>query len=107
MALDKYFKVSYIGNIKIQKHHRSVKEKRMKLQILGSGCPSCKKLEANAVEAVRESGVAAEIEKVTDMQKIVEFGVMSTPALAVDGVVKSAGRILSKDQIMGILKGGR
>jgi len=77
----------------------------MKLQILGSGCPTCKKLEANAVEAVKVSGVAAEVEKVTDIGKIMEYGVLSTPALVVDGVVKSAGRLLSRDQIVHILKG--
>jgi small redox-active disulfide protein 2 len=79
----------------------------MKVQILGSGCPNCKRLEANAKEAVEVMGISAEIEKVTEIEKIMEFGVMSTPALAVDGIVKSAGRVLNKDQIIQILKGGK
>ncbi len=79
----------------------------MKVQILGSGCPNCKRLEANAKEAVQASGIQADIEKVTDIAKIMEFGVMMTPALAVNGVVKSAGRVLNKDQIIQILKGGK
>jgi small redox-active disulfide protein 2 len=77
----------------------------MKVQILGSGCPNCKRLEANAAEAIKVSGIPAEIEKVTDIEKIMEMGVMMTPALAVDGIVKSAGRVLSRDQIIPYLKG--
>ncbi len=77
----------------------------MKVQILGSGCPNCKQLVANAKEAIKASGVQAEIEKVTDIGKIMEYGVMSTPALAVDGVVKSTGRVLNREQIINILKG--
>jgi small redox-active disulfide protein 2 len=76
----------------------------MKIQILGGGCANCKKLEANAAEAIKASGIQAEIEKVTDIDKIMEFGVMSTPALVIDGAVKSSGRVLSKNQIMDILK---
>lgn len=83
------------------------KEEFMKVQILGSGCSNCKKLEANAAEAIRESGMEAVIEKITDVGKIAEMGVMMTPALALDGAVKSAGRVLTKDQIIRILKGGK
>jgi small redox-active disulfide protein 2 len=79
----------------------------MKVQILGSGCPNCKRLEANAKEAVQASGIKADIEKITDIEKIMEFGVMMTPALAVNGIVKSSGRVLNKDQIIQILKGGK
>lgn len=79
----------------------------MKVQILGSGCSNCKKLEANAAEAIRESGMEAVIEKITDVGKIAEMGVMMTPALALDGAVKSAGQVLTKDQIIRILKGGK
>jgi small redox-active disulfide protein 2 len=75
----------------------------MKIQILGTGCPKCKALEANARAAASAAGVAAEFEKVTDVDAIMNMGVMMTPALAVDGQVKSMGRILSKDQIAGIL----
>ena len=77
----------------------------MKLQILGSGCPNCKRLEANAVEAVKAAGISAEIEKVTDIERIVEMGVMMTPALAIDGVVKSTGKVLNKEQIISIMTG--
>ena len=79
----------------------------MKIQILGSGCPNCKRLETNAVEAVKASGIEAEIEKVTEIEQIIELGVMSTPALAIDGVVKSVGRILTKDQIIQLVKAGK
>ena len=58
---------------------------RMKVQILGTGCPKCKKLSANAEEAIANSGVAAEIEKIDRLPEIMAFGVMSTPALAIDG----------------------
>lgn len=77
----------------------------MKVQILGSGCSKCKMLEQRAREAVAELGLLAEVEKVTDFAAISGMGVMSTPALAVDGVVKSTGRVLTKDQIIEFLKG--
>lgn len=79
----------------------------MKLQILGSGCSKCKLLEQHAREAVAELKLEAEVEKVTDIDKIVEMGVMMTPALAIDGVVKSVGRVLTKDQVIEYLKGGK
>jgi len=71
----------------------------MKIQILGTGCPKCKTLTANAEKAVAELGIQAEIEKVTDIKAIMAFGVMMTPALAIDGVVKSTGHLLSPEQI--------
>jgi len=71
----------------------------MKIQILGAGCPKCKQLEANAREAVATKGVEAEIEKVTDIDEIMEMGVMMTPALVIDGEVKSVGKVLTPDQI--------
>ncbi len=70
-----------------------------KIQILGTGCPKCKQLTANVEQAIRESGVAAEVEKVTDIREIMKFGVMLTPGLAVDGEVKSSGKILSVGEI--------
>lgn len=79
----------------------------MKVQILGSGCSKCKLLEQHAREAVAELKLEAEVEKVTDIDKIVELGVMMTPALAIDGVVKSVGRVLTKDQVIEYLKGGK
>lgn len=76
----------------------------MKVQILGIGCPKCKALEQNAREAIAELNNGAEVEKITDINKIMDMGVMMTPALAVDGVVKSSGKLLTKDQIIEILK---
>ncbi len=78
----------------------------MKIQILGTGCPKCKMLEENAREAVRDSAIQAEVEKVTDLNEIMNMGVMLTPALAVDGTVKSSGKVLSKEKITEILRGG-
>lgn len=75
----------------------------MKIEILGVGCPKCKQLTANTEAAVRELDIQAEIGKVTDIMKITEYGVMMTPALAVDGVVVSAGKVLSKDEIKKII----
>ncbi len=65
----------------------------MKIQILGTGCPKCKKLAANAETAAQQLGVEFEIEKITDINDIMEYGVMMTPALAVDGEVKVAGKV--------------
>ncbi len=79
----------------------------MKVQILGSGCPKCKLLEQHAREAVTELGIQAEIEKVMDTDAIMEMGVMMTPALAIDGEVKSVGKVLTKDQVIAFLKGGK
>lgn len=78
----------------------------MVIQILGTGCPKCKKLEANAREAVDAAGIEASIEKVDTIDKIMEMGVMMTPALAIDGEVKAAGKILNKDQILAFINGG-
>ena len=76
----------------------------MKLQILGSGCPKCRMLEQHAREAVAELGLQADIEKVTAIERILSMGVMMTPALAIDGVVRSVGRVLTKDQIANYLR---
>ena len=70
-----------------------------KIQILGTGCPKCKLLTANAEQAVKELGLEAVVEKVDKIQDIIKFGVMITPALAVDGQVKSAGKVLRTDDI--------
>ncbi|MCH7556747.1 MAG: TM0996/MTH895 family glutaredoxin-like protein [Planctomycetes bacterium] len=74
-----------------------------KIQILGTGCPKCKKLAENAEAAAKELGIEFEIEKVTDINEIMKFGVMMTPALAVDGEVKVVGKALSQDEIKKIL----
>ncbi|HOW98404.1 MAG TPA: thioredoxin family protein [Kiritimatiellia bacterium] len=70
-----------------------------KIQILGTGCPKCKLLAANAADAVKALAIEAQIEKVEKIGEIMKFGVMTTPALVVDGVVKSAGKVLSADDI--------
>ncbi|MFH1606539.1 MAG: thioredoxin family protein [Nanoarchaeota archaeon] len=71
----------------------------MKIEILGSGCPSCKQLEENAKEAVKESKKQAEIVKVTDITKFVDYGVMQTPAIVIDGEVKCSGKVADKEEI--------
>jgi len=75
-----------------------------KIQILGTGCPKCKKLTENAEAAAKELGVEYEIEKVTDISKIMDFGVMMTPALAVDGEVKVVGKVASIEEIKEFIK---
>ena len=69
------------------------------IQILGTGCPKCRTLTANAEAAVKASGIEAVVEKVEKIQDIMKFGVMTTPALVVDGKVKSAGKVLSAEEI--------
>lgn len=76
----------------------------MKIQILGSGCAKCHALEKNAQEAVSMAELDAEIEKITDIDTIMEMGVMMTPALAIDGVVKKVGKVLTADEILSIVK---
>lgn len=70
-----------------------------KLQVLGTGCPKCKKLAVQVEEAARAMGIEYELEKVTELTEIVKFNVMMTPALAVDGTVKCFGRVPSVDEI--------
>jgi small redox-active disulfide protein 2 len=77
----------------------------MKLvQILGTGCAKCEKLKKNVEQAIQELGVEAQVEKVTDIMKITSFGVMMTPALAVDGQVKVVGKIATPEEIKAFLK---
>ena len=75
-----------------------------RLQILGTGCPKCKKLAENAEAAAKAMGIEYTIEKVTDINEIMKFGVMMTPALAVDGQVKVVGKVPDADAIKGLLK---
>jgi small redox-active disulfide protein 2 len=76
----------------------------MKLvQILGTGCAKCEKLKHNAEEAAKQAGIEATVEKITDIGTITGFGVMMTPALAVDGEVKVVGRIPSVEEIKKLL----
>ena len=71
----------------------------MIIKILGPGCPKCKILEQNAKKAVDESKIKATIEKVSDMQKIIDSGVMMTPALEINGKIVSSGKILTSEEI--------
>ncbi len=74
-----------------------------KIQILGTGCPKCKKLAENAEAAGKDLGIEYEIEKVTNINEIMGFGVMMTPALAVDGEVKVVGKVSSTEEIKAML----
>jgi len=74
-----------------------------KLQILGTGCPKCKKLAEATEEAAKNLGIDYKLDKVTDLAAIMSFGVMMTPALAVDGEVKVSGKIPSVDELRKIL----
>jgi|UniRef100_UPI00405665CF small redox-active disulfide protein 2 len=78
----------------------------MKIQILGTGCPKCRKLAENAEAAAKALQLDCQIEKVTDINQITAFGVMITPALAVDGVVKLVGKASSVDELKAVLAGG-
>ena len=76
----------------------------MKIEVLGPGCPKCKVLENNVRKAIEEMGLDAEVIKVTDIGKMVEYGIMSSPALVVDGKVKSTGSVLDVGEIKKMLK---
>lgn len=76
----------------------------MKIEILGTGCAKCKELERRAKEAIKKIGGFHQVEKVEDIEKIMSYDVMSTPALVVDGEVKSKGILLSVKEIIEILK---
>ena len=74
-----------------------------KLQILGTGCPKCRKLAENTEAAAKALGIEYSLEKVTDISEIMKFGVMMTPALAVDGVVKVVGKVPDSEAIKAML----
>ncbi|MDO9306090.1 MAG: thioredoxin family protein [Sulfuricurvum sp.] len=76
----------------------------MKIEILGTGCTKCKALEEATKQAVAKSGQFAQIEKVEDIMKIMEYGVMSTPGLVIDGKVVSTGKLLSVTEIVELIK---
>jgi small redox-active disulfide protein 2 len=76
----------------------------MKIEILGTGCTKCKALEEAVKQAVAKSGKFAQIEKVEDIMKIMEYSVVSTPGLVIDGKVVSTGKLLSVDEIVDLLK---
>ena len=73
------------------------------IQILGTGCKKCVSLKENVEVALKELGIEAAIQKVNDINEIVKFGVMSTPALAVDGEVKIVGRVATPEEIKAVL----
>lgn len=75
-----------------------------KIAILGPGCANCKKLEANTREALASLGMDAEVVKITDMNEIAEFGLVRTPAIAVDGKLVSNGKVLEADKIAALLQ---
>ena len=74
-----------------------------KIQILGTGCPKCKKLTEHAEAAAKALGIEYALEKVTNINDIMKFGVMMTPALAVDGEVKVVGKVPTAEEIKGML----
>jgi small redox-active disulfide protein 2 len=74
-----------------------------KIQVLGTGCPKCKKLAEHADAAAKALGIEYSLEKVTQINDIMQMGVMVTPALAIDGVVKVVGKVPSVDEIKGML----
>lgn len=75
----------------------------MTIEVLGTGCPSCQTLEARVQQAVEDSGSSATVKKVEDMKEIMRYGVMSTPALVVDGEVKFAGTTPSVKELRALL----
>jgi small redox-active disulfide protein 2 len=76
----------------------------MKIKVLGTGCPKCKKLYAEAEKAIAESGASVELEKVEKIDEIMNYGVMMTPALVIDGEVKASGRISPASEIVSWIK---
>ncbi len=74
------------------------------IQILGVGCPKCQNLTANAEQAAQELGIEYELEKVKNVSEIMKFGVMVTPALAIDGQVKASGKVLSAAELKELLR---
>lgn len=77
----------------------------MKIQILGTGCPKCRALEENTRKALELGSITAEIEKITNIDDIMEMGVMVTPALAIDGDVKVSGKLLPPQEILQLIQG--
>ncbi|WP_242346635.1 thioredoxin family protein [Anaeromyxobacter terrae] len=76
----------------------------MKIQVLGTGCARCKVLTANTEKAVQALGLAVAVEKVEDLREIMRLGVMTTPALLVDGKIRAAGKVLTADAVMDLLR---
>lgn len=76
----------------------------MKIEVLGTGCAKCKQLEKDVFNALAELDIAADVSKVKDIQKIMSYNIMSTPALVIDGQVKIAGRLPRKEELHSYLK---
>ena len=76
-----------------------LKEFRMVIKILGTGCPKCEKLELHAREALKQAGITASVEKVTNLNDIMNYNVVLTPALVIDEELKSSGKVLTVEQI--------
>lgn len=95
--------MAWLGDVEVGDAWWNQEETTMKIQILGTGCPKCKKLAENAEAAAKALGLDYELVKVTDIHEIMKFGVMMTPGLAVDGVVKSVGKVLSVEEIKKVL----
>jgi small redox-active disulfide protein 2 len=105
--------VKSVGSVPPQKQtHRMAQEsprinsinslkggKKMEIKVLGPGCPKCEATEKNVKEAVAESGLDAQVDKVTDVMEIAKYGVFGTPAVVIDGEVKSVGKIPKKEEI--------
>ena len=77
----------------------------MKIEVLGTGCAKCIQLEAVVKEAIAQSGQFVQLEKVDDIMKIMEYQVVSTPGLVIDGKVVSTGKVLSVDEVVALMKG--
>lgn len=75
----------------------------MKIEIFGMGCPNCSKLEANTKKALEEAGLEAELVKIDKLDEIVARGIMGTPAIAIDGELKSSGKVLNVKQVKALL----
>jgi small redox-active disulfide protein 2 len=80
------------------------RQKQMNIKVLGTGCPNCKRLEKNVIDALKELGKTAEVEKVTDVKDILAYNIMSTPALVVDGKVLIAGQVPNVKKLIELLK---
>ncbi len=76
----------------------------MEIKVLGPGCKKCKELDSRVQEVLSETNVSADVEKVEDIAQIVQYGVMSTPGLVIDGKVKVSGRVPSKDEIKKLIE---
>jgi small redox-active disulfide protein 2 len=77
----------------------------MEIKVFGPGCANCIKLEKVVVEVIREMGITEQVQKISDIKEMLSYGIMSTPALVIDGKVKFSGRIPSKDEIKKYLQG--